>query len=135
MNNQCFRSNSVKITNSSTVADENIYKEDCFNLLEVMYMLGLVAGMATGIALLLALVFAEYSDIREKSEKAFTWIGAGAVSFILGGVIFTLNNGLWAKLDATAIGENGLLLFQAIGVILVIIGSVWALFDLITQNM
>ncbi len=102
---------------------------------EVMYMLGLAAGLATGIALLLALVFAEYSNLREKSEKAFTWIGAGAVSFILGGVIFTLNKGLWKKLDATAIGENGLMLFQAIGVILVIIGSVWALFDLVTQNM
>ncbi len=97
-------------------------------------MLGLGAGLATGIALLLALVFAEYSGLREKSEKAFAWLGAGAVSFILGGVIATPTS-LWTKLNAAQIGTYGLWLFQIIGVILVVIGSLWVLFDIITQNM
>lgn len=97
-------------------------------------MLGLEAGLATGITLLLALVFAEYSGLREKSEKAFAWLGAGAVSFILGGVIAAPTS-LWRKLGTAEVGTYGLWLFQVIGVILVVIGALWVLFDIVTQNM
>jgi len=58
---------------------------------------GIGAGLVTGITLLLALVFVEYAKLREKSEKAFVWIGAGAVSFILGGVFKALEDTVWAE--------------------------------------
>jgi len=96
---------------------------------------GLGAGLMTGVTLLLALVFVEYANIREKSEKAFTWIGAGAVSFILGGVFAALENTVWTEAGMTEVGNYGLYLFQAIGLILVVIGALWVLVDLVTQNM
>lgn len=100
-------------------------------------MFGLAAGLGTGISLLLALVFAKYSGIMEKTERSFTWIGAGAMSFILGGVLFSLNQGgsFWSVIEASEVGTGGLLLFQIIGVILVIVGTLWALIDLITKSM
>jgi len=97
---------------------------------------GIGAGLVTGITLLLALVFVEYAKLREKSEKAFVWIGAGAVSFILGGVFKALEDTVWAEAGIEeTIGLYGLYLFQVIGLILVLIGALWAIVDLVTQNM
>ena len=73
---------------------------------------------------LIAPVFAEYAKIRKKAERAFNWIAAGGVSFILAAA-FTLS--FW-----TYAGQVGLwlqYLFEFIGWIYVLIGALLALVE------
>lgn len=97
---------------------------------------GLGLGLSIGLGLLLAIVFAEYANIKQKTEKAFTWIGAGAVSFVLGTVFAALEPTLWSEIGEGGIeaGTYGLWLFQVIGLILVTIGAIWAIVELLKDN-
>lgn len=88
-------------------------------------------GLDIALGILLALVFAHYIGATKKMKKAFTWITAGAVSFVLAGVFdatpfiadWVTQNGI----------NYGLGLFSVIGWILVLVGSLWAIYQLLAE--
>lgn len=88
-------------------------------------------GLDIAIGILLALVFAHYIGLTKKVKKAFSWMAAGAVSFVLAGVFETtpfINE--WVTQGTI---NYGLGLFSVIGWILVLIGSLWAIYQLLAE--
>jgi len=88
-------------------------------------------GIDVAVGLLLALVFCQYLDIVKKAEKAFTWIVTGAVSFLLAGVFDSV---ALISTWVTSGGVNyGFALFSVVGWILVLVGSLWAMYQLLVE--
>jgi len=81
-----------------------------------------VVGYA--IALLLGLALAEYAKVRKSAEKPLTWIAAGAVLFLLTG-IFGLQFTLFTIPPIVAE------IVQILGFIAVLVGGLWATYELI----
>jgi len=88
-------------------------------------------GVDLAVAIFVIATLAHYVGVVKKAEKAFTWIVAGAVSFLLAGVFEA------APLIAdwvTVGGVNyGFALFGAIGFILVLVGALWTIYQLLTE--
>ncbi len=88
-------------------------------------------GVDLAVAIFVVATLAQYVGIVKRAEKAFAWIMAGAVSFLLAGVFEA------APLVAdwvTAGGVNyGYALFGVIGFILVLVGTLWAIYQLLTE--
>ncbi|MCD6381592.1 MAG: hypothetical protein J7L43_01265 [Candidatus Aenigmarchaeota archaeon] len=88
-------------------------------------------GIDVAIGVLIALVFIHYIALDKKIKKAFTWMTAGAISFVLAGVFektpfvaeYVTQNGI----------NYGLGLFAVIGWILVLVGSLWTMYQLIAE--
>jgi len=80
-----------------------------------------------GIALLLAMAFAEYAKFRKKAERGWDWIGVAAVFFLFAGVFpgFIAN--------VIPIGEYGTweIIFEAIGWILALIGTFFIAYEVL----
>jgi len=89
------------------------------------------ATLGLGLGILLALVFAQYSGVKKKIEAAATWIGAGAISFILAEA--SSISSIWGYDVSLALGYVADL-FYLIGWVLVLIGSVWAIYGLLTSK-
>ncbi len=88
-------------------------------------------GIDTAIGILIAITLAHYTGLTKKIEKAFTWIGAGAVSFLLAGV---LEVAPLVKDWITANGINyGFALFGVIGAILVFFGAIYAMYQMLVE--
>ena len=81
------------------------------------------AGIDVGLALLLAAVFISYAKIKVNT-KAVSLITAGAVLYILAGVLAAVNLGFTmpALIDV---------IINIIGTIAVVIGAVWAAYSLL----
>lgn len=90
-----------------------------------------LAGLGLALGVLLALVFAQYAGVKKKAEQAMTWLAAGAVSFILAEVSGIQT--LWGYNVGTALGYIADL-FYLIGWILVLIGSIWGIYLLLTAK-
>jgi len=76
-----------------------------------------------GIACVLLPVFAEYAKVRKDSEKAFNWLAAGGISFILAAA-FGVN--LWTTY-IPELATYGGMLFEFIGWLFVLIGALLAI--------
>ena len=90
-----------------------------------------LAGIGLALGVLLALVFAESAGVKKKAEKALTWVGAGAVSLLLAEVSYgtTLAN-VAIGTGLTWVGD----LFTVIGYILVLVGSILAVYTLVSAK-
>ncbi|MEM7827073.1 MAG: hypothetical protein QXQ40_02515 [Candidatus Aenigmatarchaeota archaeon] len=89
------------------------------------------AGLDTAIAILLCMVLAHHVQLTKKIEKAFKWIGAGAVSFVIAGIF---EQTPYISVWITAYGTNyGVALFAVIGWILVLIGGLKVLYQLLAE--
>jgi len=88
-------------------------------------------GIDVAIGLFLCLAFSHYTELARKAEKAFKWISAGAVSFLLAGV-FELTPIISGFVTAGTL-NYGFALFAVVGWILVMIGALWALYQLLTE--
>jgi len=76
-----------------------------------------------GVVCLLVPVFAEYAKIRKNAEKAFNWIAIAGISFILA-TAFGIT--LWTTY-IPQLAQYGMWLFEFIGWIFILIGSVLAI--------
>ena len=83
-------------------------------------------GLNLGLVLLIVPVLAEWAKVRKGSEKAYTWMAAGGVSFILASV-FGSSGALQAYAGSAA--ATGWLLFDAVGFVLVLVGALMALYN------
>jgi hypothetical protein len=88
-------------------------------------------GIDLAVGLFLVTVFANYVGIVKRAEKAFTWIAAGAVSFLLAGVFNAAPMiGEWVT---TGTVNYGYVLFGVVGFILVLVGALWAIYQLLVE--
>ncbi|QQG39729.1 MAG: hypothetical protein HYS81_05180 [Candidatus Aenigmatarchaeota archaeon] len=83
-------------------------------------------GLNLGLVLLIVPVLAEWAKVRKGSEKAYAWIAAGGVSFILASAFGA--SGTLSTYAASA-ASSGWLLFDAVGFILVLVGALMALYN------
>ena len=90
-------------------------------------------GLDIAIGVLLALVFCHYIGLTKKAAKAFSWLAAGGVSFILAGVFELVFTPTGLLSDFVDVGTYGSGLFSVIGWILVLIGSLWAMYQLLVE--
>ena len=81
-----------------------------------------------GFVCLLVPVLAEYGKIKKIAAKAFNWIAGGGLSFILA-TTFTLSFWTYAPKIAELLGQ----LFEFIGWVLVLVGSLWAIMELLQK--
>jgi len=90
-------------------------------------------GLDIAIGVLVCLALMHYSQVVDKKKlaKAFNWIGAGTVSFILAGV-FELTP--YVSIWVTQYGINyGYALFAIIGWLLILVGALKILYELIAE--
>lgn len=83
-------------------------------------------GLNLGLVMLIVPVLAEWAKVRKGSEKAYAWIAAGGVSFILAAVFGSAGS---VNQFAGVAASSGWLLFDAVGFILVLIGALMALYN------
>ena len=88
-------------------------------------------GLDIAIGILLTVVFAHYAGFTKKITKAFRWIVAGAISYVLAGVFETTPY----VTDVVSQGATnyGFGLFAVIGFIFVLVGTLWAMYQLLTE--
>ena len=79
------------------------------------------------IVIFLVLVFAEYTKVRAKSAKGFGLIGGAAVFFLLAGSFASL--GFMQLLTASGLAAVGQYLFEVIGFIFLLIGTIMLAID------
>lgn len=82
-----------------------------------------------GLVFLLAPVFAEYANLKEKTGTAFGWIAGAGLMFLLASAF---KNTFWGAVSVQA-SYWGALIFQFIGWIFAFIGTIWAAY-LITKE-
>lgn len=70
--------------------------------------------------ILLAPVFAEYAKIRAKAARAFSFIAAAGVLFLL-----SLGFAVFGDI-ASPVAIYGAMLFDVVGFIFLLVGAVWA---------
>ena len=90
-------------------------------------------GIDTAIGILIAITLAHYTGLTKKIEKAFTWIGAGAVSFLLAGVLEALKAAPIVGVGVTDLANYGFALFGVIGAILVFFGAIYAMYQMLVE--
>ncbi len=88
---------------------------------------------STGVTLLLALVFVQYTGIKKKIEKQVPLVAASALSFILADVLGDVT--LFGTEASMVAVKTGLVsLFSFIGVVALLVGSVWAIHNLLLKK-
>lgn len=88
-------------------------------------------GIDVAVGLFLVTVFAQYAGLVKKAEKAFTWIAAGAVSFLLAGV-FEATPVVRGAVTTGAV-NYGFTVFAVIGFVLVLVGTLWAIYQMLVE--
>jgi len=88
-------------------------------------------GIDVAVGLFLVAVFAQYVGVVKKAEKAFTWIAAGAVSFLLAGV-FEATPVVRGAVTTGAV-NYGYTVFAVIGFVLVLVGTLWAIYQMLVE--
>ena len=79
--------------------------------------------------ILLAPVLAEFAKIRTKAARAFSFIAASGVLFLLAQG-FTIFNGISG---AAMVADVGVMLFDVVGLIFLLVGAVWAAITLMQK--
>lgn len=88
-------------------------------------------GIDVAIGVFLAYAFSEYVGLVKKAEKAFKWIGAGAISLVLAGVFQTTP--LISEWVTSGANNYGYVAFGVVGWVLILVGTVWALYQLLVE--
>lgn len=88
-------------------------------------------GMDVAIGVFLAYALSQYVGLVKKAEKAFKWIGAGAISLVLAGVFEVTP--IVSDYVTGASGNMGFVAFGVIGWVLILVGTVWALYQLLVE--
>ncbi|MBI4017477.1 MAG: hypothetical protein HY366_00860 [Candidatus Aenigmarchaeota archaeon] len=84
------------------------------------------ATLNLGLVLLIVPALAEWAKVRKASEKAYAWIAAGGVSFVLAATFGA--SGALAQFAGSA-ASSGWLLFDGLGFVLVLVGALMALYN------
>jgi hypothetical protein len=88
-------------------------------------------GMDVAIGVFLALALSQYAGLVKKAEKAFKWIGAGAVALVLASVFQeTPIVSAYVTMQST---NYGYVAFGVVGWVLVFVGTLWALYQLLVE--
>lgn len=85
--------------------------------------------LGLGIACLLAPVFAEYANIREEAGMGFSFIAGGGVLYLLSSS-FEMTGFFGQVASLSTMGAS---LFEVIGWIFVLIGSLMTVYKLVTK--
>lgn len=89
------------------------------------------SGIDIAIGILLAMVLAEHLGLAKKAERAFKWIGAGTVSFLIAGVFEAVP--FVASWVTSGSNNYGFIVFGLVGFMLVTVGALWAIYNIMTE--
>ncbi len=77
------------------------------------------------VVVFLVIVFAEYGNIRKKAKKGFNLLAGSGLFFLLAHTFSTLS--VWGEVNSAIYGTY---LFEIIGWVFIIVGTVWASYQL-----
>lgn len=82
-----------------------------------------------GLALLLAVVFAEYAKARAKSTRGWTWVGVAGIFLVFAGIPSTVVAPIPAE-ASTIIGT----MFAVLGWLLALIGTIFVAYETLLEK-